>query len=100
MILFPIFTPLALIEEALVTMKVEPIMVRLLYQSGIKLQNCRLPSPPAICEVWWNQTETLIKKRSKKSQLKYGCGYVLSESSEREDEDVMLTTNLCVIWRT
>ena len=75
------------IDVASTTMKAEPRMVRLLEKSGIKLHtNCRLPSPPAICEQWWDQAEKLAKKK-KKTRPKYGLGYVHSESSESEDED-------------
>jgi hypothetical protein len=74
------------VDIALSTMKAEPRMVRLLEKSGIKLQrNYRLPSPPAICEKWWDQAEKLAKKK-KKTQPKYGLGYIRSESSESEDE--------------
>jgi hypothetical protein len=49
-------------------MKVEPRLVSLLRKSGIELQrNCRLPSPPAICEVWWGQAEKIIKKNKRRS---------------------------------
>jgi hypothetical protein len=75
-------------DVAVTTMKVEPRMVPLLRNSGIELQrNCRLPSPPAICEVWWGQAEKIIKKNRKKAQPKYGLGYVRSESSESEEDE-------------
>lgn len=73
-------------EVALVSLKAEPKLVRLLENSGIKLQrNRRLPPPPAICEEWWEQAEFI--KRKCKDQLKYGLGYIPSEFSESEDEE-------------
>jgi hypothetical protein len=69
-------------------MKAEPRMVRLLEKEGIKLQrNSRLPSPPSICEKWWDQAEKLVNEGKKKTQPKYGLGYIRSESSGSEDDD-------------
>lgn len=74
-------------EVALVSLKAEPKLVRLLENSGIKLQrNRRLPPPPAICEEWWEQAEEFIKRKCK-DQPKYGLGYIPSEFSESEDEE-------------
>jgi hypothetical protein len=71
--------PISIVDNdvAVTTMKVEPRLVSLLRNSGIELQrNCRLPSPPAICEVWWGQAEKIIKKKKKKVQPRYGLGYI------------------------
>jgi hypothetical protein len=75
------------------TIRADPRFVHLLEKSGIKLQrNYRLPSPPAICEEWWDKAERLIRKKNKrgknKTQPKYGLGYVHGNSSTSEEDGV------------
>ncbi|KAM0856129.1 hypothetical protein ACQ4PT_049321 [Festuca glaucescens] len=73
------------IEEALTTMKVEDRMIPLLRRAGILIQpNSRLPSPPVVCEEWWEQAEKLIKKGSN-FHPKYGLGYHEEDSSDEEE---------------
>jgi hypothetical protein len=79
-------------DEALTTMRAEPRMARLIEKAGITLSpNNRMPSPPAICEQWWSQTEALVKAKHK-VQPKFGLGYHHIETSN-EGEDP-LDTNI------
>jgi len=55
------------VEVASTTIKAEPRMARLLEKSGINLlRNYRLPSPPPICEEWWEEAEKIMRKNGKK----------------------------------
>jgi hypothetical protein len=80
-------------KQAVNTIKADPRLAHLLKKSRFKLQcNYRLPSPPTICEEWWNEAERLIKKNNKKgrnkTQPKYGLGYVHEDSTTSEDDGV------------
>jgi hypothetical protein len=80
-------------KQAVNTIRADPMLAHLLEKSGIKLQhNYRLPSPPTICEEWWDEAERLIKKKNKKgknkTEPKYGLGYVHEDSSTSEDDGV------------
>jgi hypothetical protein len=75
------------------TIRADPRLAHLLEKFGIKLQrNYRLPSPPAICEEWWDEVERLIKRKNKKGknkiQPKFGLGYVHDDSTTNEDEGI------------
>ncbi|KAM0848663.1 hypothetical protein ACQ4PT_054248 [Festuca glaucescens] len=89
------------IEEALTTMKVEDRMIPLLRRAGILIHpNSRLPSPPVVCEEWWEQAEKLIKKGSN-FHPKYGLGYHEEDSSD-EEEGLHVTHgfNSCMIFES
>jgi hypothetical protein len=80
-------------KQAMNTIRADPRLAHLLKKSRFKLQrNYRLPSPPTICEEWWNEAERLIKKNNKKgrnkTQPKYGLGYVHEDSTTSEDDGV------------
>jgi hypothetical protein len=80
-------------EQAVNTIRAGPRLAHLLEKFGIKLQrNYMLPSPPAICEEWWDEAERLIKRKNKKGKNKtqpmFGLGYVHGDSTMSEDEGV------------
>jgi hypothetical protein len=80
-------------EQVVNTIRADPRLVHLLEKIGIKLQrNYMLPSPPAICEEWWDETERLIRKKNKKgknkTQPKYDLCYAHGNSSTSEEDGV------------
>jgi hypothetical protein len=67
-------------------MKVEPKMAHLLERAGFTLRrNNSMPSPPAVCEAWWRQSEDFIKQK-RKTQARFGLGYINLSDSEDEEE--------------
>jgi hypothetical protein len=80
-------------KTAVNTIRADPRLAHLLEKSGIKLQHIyRLPSPPVVCEEWWDDAERLIRKKNKKgknkTQPKYGLGYAHDNSSTSEEDGV------------
>jgi hypothetical protein len=73
-------------KQVVNTIKGDPRLAHLLEKSRIKLQhNYKLPSPPTICEEWWDEAVRLIKKKNK-TQPKFGLGYVHDDSTTSEDD--------------
>jgi hypothetical protein len=67
-------------------MKADPRMARLLEKAGFTLrQNDKIPPPHAVCEVWWRESEDLIKKRYK-ARPKFGLGHINLGGYDDEEE--------------
>lgn len=78
------------------SMKVEPLMVRLLEKAGIILQrNNKMPPPPPVCEEWWRQAENFIKRR-RKVQQKFEVGYHNTYAFDDEDEHPSMNQVHCL----